>query len=321
MSNYLSQKEMAQKLKKSTNTIRLWVENGMLNSVNPDTYRSDGGYRFTVEEYERLNHLFGPDALFQSEAAELVGITKQYLGLLAKTNPPGIPSQVITYGKQQRRIFRRADCVALKLALEKREHQFLRDGGRELDLYKNNLRLFDSFTFEEKKVVVVSTNPVQLLTENYLIIEPHGYLPISKPCLDLPYEKKTGTIIFSFPRPIDVYAEIIDVLSEMVRCLGNKNIRIFEKEDSYFIRCRKGKIKGSKSDLKLLNKFKVEGYLTLSGDYIELDGEIISKHTNYNKKVYQQIENIANEKNYSFDQTVNFLLSRIIKENNERTSL
>ncbi|WP_240420269.1 hypothetical protein [Paenibacillus periandrae] len=311
MSNYLSQKEMAQKFKKSSNTIRLWVEKGMLNSVNPDTHRSDGGYRFTEEEYERLNQLFGSDSLFQSEAAEIIGISKQYLGLLAKADPPGIPSQWIPYGKQQRRIFRRADCIALKMALSKREHtQFTREGGRELELYKNNLRLFDSFTFEDKKVVVVSVNPIQLLTENYIIMEPNGYLPISKPCLDLPYERRIGTIIFSFPKPLDVFSKINDVLSQMVRCLGTKNIRIFEKEETYFVRCRKGKFEGNNEDLILLNKFILEGHLSLIGGNIELDGEVISKRTNYNKKLYKQIETYASDKKLTFDQAINYLLSK-----------
>jgi hypothetical protein len=290
MSEYLSQREIADHFKKSERTIGLWVKKGMINPVNPDTQRSDGGYRFALEEFERVNKLFSSDILFRSKAAKLIGITPEYLGMLAKANPPQIPCQIIDYGDQKRIVFRKADCIAIIDVMKKRDHTpYIRENGRELACYDNGLRLFDSFNLKGQKVVVVSVDPVRLLTENHYIIEPKDYLHQSKPCLDLPYVRRKGFIMFGFPKS-DVDSPIYELLSHMIVSFGTKNIRVFETESNYQVRCRLGKMKGKEDDLRLLETYKQEGYLSLNGEYIDFDGEVVTRSTNYIKNVHERIK-------------------------------
>jgi len=316
MSNYLSQDELAVLLDKPSRKIKQWVEMGMAAPVNPDTYRSDGGYRFSEEEYARLKLLFGPDMLSLSDAAKLIGISKQYLTTLAKADPPEISSQLINYGKQPRRIFRRADCESLKAALRMREGtQYKRESGYELSLYGNNVRLFDTFTLQNQRVLVISVDPVKLLSENEYIIEPTRSIPISRPCADLPYEKRTGTIIFNIPKLTNVNDKIYAILSKMVEYLGTKNIRVFDRGDVYVVRCRKSQFQGNYEEAAVLKKYKVEGYLHVSGNTIELDGAVVTKRTNISKSLFHKIEEIANTTNQSFDVTLNMLLSKALQVN------
>ncbi|RUS45001.1 MerR family transcriptional regulator [Cohnella sp. AR92] len=314
MSNYISQKEMANQLNKSVNTIRHWVEKGLITPVNPDTYRSDGGYRFTDEEYQKLKKKwFDQDTLFVVDAAKLIGVSKQYLGVLAKSDQ--IPSQMIMYGSQLRRVFKRSDCLALKESLDNSSSSPLsRDSGRELNLYKNNLRLFDSFTLHNQKVVVLSVDPIRLMDQNMNIIEPSGYLPTSKPCLDLPYERKTGRILFNFPRESDVNSKIYSLLTTMIEFMGTKNIRVFERENHYFVTCRIGRFKGSNSDYKLLEQYLVEGNIHFNGEYIELEGSLVAKRTNYTKAIYERITELTHQTGNTFDQTVNLLLAKALEK-------
>jgi hypothetical protein len=316
MSNYISQKELAKKLKKSTRTIGLWVEKGMAQPVNPDTYKSDGGYRFTEKEFERLQQIF--DQLFLSDAAKIIGISPQYLGTLAKANPPEIPSQIIEYGKQKRRVFRRSDCLAFKEARE--NSQISRESGRELTLYQKNLRLFDSFVIHNQKVVAIDVNPIRLLSEKGYIIESiDSYLPASVPCLDLPYEKHVGSLTFSFPKTKDVYSKQYELISRMIQYLGTKNMRVFEKDDEYYVRTRIGRFKGSAEDLHFLNQHKLEGYLSIEGEFIELSSSVITKRTNYSKTVYDKILELSQKSNNNFDHIVDVLLKNALQAYEDKT--
>ncbi|WP_150274255.1 hypothetical protein [Paenibacillus tepidiphilus] len=314
MSKYISQKEMANLFGKSVNTIRLWVDKGMITAINADTYRSDGGYRFSQEEYERVKRLFGTDVLFLKDAAELVGVTKQYLAMLAKADPPEIPSQLIMYGRQERRVFRKADCLMLKEALKAKNTHQMRDGGRELQLYNNDLRLFDNFRYNEQLVIVISVEPVKLLSENGYTIEPNdGSLPVSNKCLNFPYEKRAGSIIFSFPKPESITSEIYHLLERMVFYLGTKNVRVFDRESTYYVKTRKGEFKGTLSDVELLNKYKLEGQLSFHGEMVYLDGETITRRSHLKKTVVKSVEKYAENHNMNFDQALNELLRKALQ--------
>ncbi|SDP29661.1 hypothetical protein SAMN04487897_1692 [Paenibacillus sp. yr247] len=311
MSTYISQKEMAKKFNKTKNTIALWVRKGFITPVNSDTYRSDGGYRFDVEEYERVCKIFTGDMLFLGDAAKEVGVSPQYLSTLANADPPQIPSQLFQYGKQMRRVFRRADCKALREVLAaKGSTQYYKEvGGLRLKLFKDNVRLFASFNYGGKKTVVVRVEPIRLLSvDGYVNLKDGELLPFSNEMSEVPYKyEKRGFMFFTFPKSEDPHSPNYDMLYRLIEALGQRNIAIFERETEYYVRCRLGRFRGNHTDLQLLEKYKVEGSISFHDGVIELEGESICKTTSYQRSLYDRIIALSNEEK-SFDDWVNELL-------------
>ena len=320
MSTYISQLEMATKFNKSKNTITLWVRKGFITPVNPDTYRSDGGYRFDVKEYERVLKIFSGDMLFLSDAAKEVGISPQYLSTLATADPPQIPSQLFQYGKQMRRVFRRADCRALREVLAaKGSTQYYREvGGLRLKLYKDNVWLFASFNYYGKKAVVVRVDPIRLLTDDgYINLKDEELIPFSNEIPEVPYKhERKGFMFFTFPRSEDPHSQNYDMLYRLIEALGQRNIAIFERETEFYVRCRLGRFQGNLMDLQLLEKYKIEGNISFHDGIIELEGELISKTTSYQRSIYDRIIAITDEER-SFDDVVNELLLEAMSKYDE----
>lgn len=321
MSKYMSQSEIAQKLNKSKNTISLWVKNGVITPVNPGTYRSDGGYRFDVEEYERICKIFTGDMLSLTDAAKEVGISPQYLSTLATAHPPQIPSQLVQFGKQKRRVFRRADCRALREVLAaKGSTQYYKEvGGLRLKLFKDHVRLFASFTYKGQKAVVVKVDPIRILTSvGYVNLSDVELLPFSNELVDVPYERdRRGFMFFTFPKSENPDSPIYDMLYHLIEAMGQRNIAIFERETEFYVRSRLGTFRGDYTEFKLLDQYKVESGLSYHEGFIVLEGESIVKATTYQRTIYDRVVALT-VGGRSFDDVVNDLLLEAINQRDNR---
>lgn len=298
---YITVQELASRLKKSPRTITNWVKRGIAHPVNPDTYRRDGRYVFSEDEVNRLQSLFSKLSL--QEAANIVGITPQYLNQLAIEGE--IESELITYGKQKRRRFNKSDCLLLKEKIEKQEHtRATQKYGKRISTYYNGIRLFELIIYEGEKARIVETNPIRLLKRTGEMTNVDLPNLFSEPWPDIPYQRKKGTIVFKFQMSNNVDDPIYGLLYKMIETLGEKNVQVFQKDGYYTVRCRQGKIVGTGEEYALLQDHVVEERVIRDGDNIILS---TSKHpvTVYlPEEIIKEIKRRAKQYNCSFNDVV-----------------
>lgn len=298
---YLTLSQTANELDRSERQVRYLVKTGVLTPVNQDTYKRDGGYRFSLEIVEQAKENLKPEGISLRKAAEIVGVTPQYLNSLALNGD--IDSRLIKIGNKKERRFKEEDCLAFRKVIRKKTHKSVAGFGEKLQLYSNKLRLFDLISLNEKTVRIIKTDPVTFLTSEGTLIQPSSrdVLPESSGWPEKAYKTKKGFITFRFPIPRNAEHTTYNVLYKLIEELGPKNIQVFEQsEGDYFIRCRQKKISLQSKDTELLQRYVVEGeILPISDNEVELQSNIVSQYIHLPRELYGEIEKLANERSIS----------------------
>lgn len=297
--------KLAESLGKSVRTIQHWVASGVAKPINLDTYRRDGGYTFSVAEAERLVKLFG--GLGAKEAAEIVGVTPQYLNELALSGH--IPSELRKVGKRERRFYKKEDCLMLRKQLQSDINKKTTKFGTKLTPFANGLRLFDYIEHLGKRGLISNTKPLIITNEDgrsYKIT----YTGEMSPWPEKKYQVLKGFIDFRFPIPRAIVHPVYDLLRSLFDSLGTKNVQIFEtRQGDYFVRCRSGTLPFSEVTYELLQKNVVNGKIEKSQGSILLRPDVVLRYVTFSKMAFDIVKRKAEESNISFDEALNIIIS------------
>jgi hypothetical protein len=284
---YISVSKLSDELNKTIWQIQYMVKNRIAIPVNPDTHRRDGGYRFTTEELERLKKIYKRSDFSLKEAANLVGITPQYLNQLAMDNK--ISSQMVRIGKREERRFEENSCIVLRNELNSKTHSKRhRQYGEKLVTFYNGVRLFQQIEINGVCSRIIKTNPLVLLTENGTTIENIDNIENEMEWPEKPYITKKGFIEFQMPMPRSSNHPIYELFYILIQHIGPKNIQFFEtSERDYYVRCRQANLAITQNQFELLQRFLVKGKIYIKGEvstlstdfehiYIDIPGELLN---------------------------------------------
>lgn len=298
---YLTLLQAAEELDRTERQVRYLVKTGVLVPVNQDTYKRDGGYRFSKEVVDQTKEKLIPEGISLRKAASIVGITPQYLNTLAMNGQ--INSQLVLIGNKKERRFNEDDCLNFKIQLSKRTHKKIAHYGEKLHLFRNDIRLFDLIDYKGDQVRIVKTEPITLLKIDGTLVHllsTEG-LATSEEWAHKPYKTKKGFITFRFPIPRNPEHLTYNILFNLIEGLGPKNVQVFEQsEGDYYIRCRQGKLFIQPEFIDVLNRYVVEGELSKIGeDKIELQSDIISQYIHLPRELYIEVEQLAQQQSIS----------------------
>lgn len=298
---YLTLAQAAIELDRTERQVRYLVKTGVLSPVNQDTYKRDGGYRFSQEVVEQIKEQLKPEGISLRAAAEIVGVTPQYLNTLALSGE--IKSEIVMIGNKKERRFKKEDCLSFSSHIRKKTHRSVAQFGEKLHLFGHNLRLFSLISYKGEIVRVVKTDPIIFLKTDGTLIQPFSkeQLPLSDKWNEIPYRTKKGFIAFRFPIPRNAEHTTYNILYNLIEGLGTKNVQVFESSDGdYFIRCRQGKLALQREYIQLLKRSVVEGELVhINEEEIELQSSIISQYIHLPRELYGEIERLAQERSIS----------------------
>lgn len=298
---YLTLEQAARELDRTERQVRYLVKTGILLPANQDTYKRDGGYRFSKEVVEEVKIKLEPEGISLRKAAEIVGITPQYLNSLALKGE--IDSELVMIGNKKERRFNMNDCINFSEQLKSRTHKSVSQFGEKLHLYNHDLRLFELITYEGETVRIVKTEPLTILNTKGELVSPAvpKDFTISSQWPDKPYKTKKGFITFQVPIPRHAEHSTYNILYQLIEGMGVKNVQIYERKDGdYFIRCRQGKLKIQKEHAELLKRYLVEGELTvINEEEALLQSDIVSQYIHLPRDLYEKIEKVAKERSVS----------------------
>jgi hypothetical protein len=298
---YLTLEQAARELDRTERQVRYLVKTGILFPANQDTYKRDGGYRFSQEVVEEVKLKLEPEGISLRRAAEIVGITPQYLNSLALKGE--IESELVMIGNKKERRFQIKDCMSFIEHFKRKTHKSVSHFGEKLHLYKSNLRLFELVIYEGEKVRIVKTEPVTFLNAKGELVSPAASkdFTTSRKWPDKAYKTKKGFITFQVPMPRNAEHTTYNILYQLIEGLGVKNVQIYERNDGdYYIRCRQGKLKIQRAHAELLKRYLVEGELAvLNEEESLLQSDIVSQYVHLPRNLYEKIEEIAKERSVS----------------------
>ncbi|KGX84640.1 helix-turn-helix domain-containing protein [Pontibacillus litoralis] len=310
---YYSIEQVAAQLHKTKRQIQYLIQQGLANPMNKDTYRRDGGYRFTEEEVERIIDHFSMEGLTVKEAARYLGITPQYIMHFVKK---GELSSLVTYkGKQKRRYFTKEEIDRFKNILnDTREVNQEGIYGRKVQLISREAHIFEETSVNGSMARVISISPLQVLTEEgeFIAVE-------HIPSLIKPYDKKVirkrGFVEFQFPIPRHYKHPVYQVLFQIIQQLGERNIQIYEQAyGDYYVRCRLGSVQLTEEEYRILQRHIVKGEMEYRNGNIYFHSGEVQKTVYVPKMLYEQVMIWADKKENTFDEIMCKALERYINE-------
>ncbi|QOK30071.1 hypothetical protein IIE26_27265 (plasmid) [Cytobacillus oceanisediminis] len=302
---YLTLSQTAQELDRTERQVRYLIKTGVLSPINQDTYKRDGGYRFSPDIVMQVKKKLTPEGISLRMAAEIVGITPQYLNKLALSGE--IRSNLVAIGNKKERRFNKKDCYCFKNQMKSRTHKSISHFGEKLQLYKNNQRLFKLASYNDEIVRIVKTQPITILKADGILYEldSNHVLPPSEEWPEKTYQTKKGFVTFQFPIPRNAEHTTYNVIYELIQELGPKNVQVFEQAaGDYLIRCRQGKIYIKEEYAEVLKRHIIDGD-TLSNSFgIELLSNIMSEYVHLPRELFQKIEQLADKRSISTQEQI-----------------
>jgi len=308
---YYTLKEVASILGKSERQIKYMIKNGIIRPVNKDTYRRDGGYRFSKEHILEVQQKISPSGIKLKEAAAIVGITPQYLSKLSLEG--FVESQLVEIGKRTERRFKLEDLHKLKDYLKQNKYNQYQEFGKRLHLFKNNHRLFELVNYKGQPSRIISTYPLMLLTPNGSknTVEQNFHCS-SWP--EKPYITKKGFISLEIPIPNNPEHPTYNIIYKLIEGLGEKNVQIYERETGdYYIRVRQGKLYLPKDEYDFLKRYVVDGKVERNDDgEVILSTGIVSQYVHMPEKTYMKLTEYAEENNLNVQDCIVMLLEKCL---------
>jgi len=306
---YYTMKDAADTLGRTERQTKYLIKNGVLNPVNKDTYRRDGGYRFSREHVWEVKQKLSPSGLKLKEAAALVGITPQYLSKLSLEGV--VNSRLVKIGKRTERRFNKEDLMELKKTLEENPSKNLQKFGKKIHVFKGNSRLFEKVSYNGQPARIISTAPLTLLIHNGSKITVEQNFN----CNEWPeksYVTKKGFVILEIPIPHNPEHPAYDAIYKLIEGLGEKNIQIFERETGdYFVRLRQGKLNLSKEEFYFLKRYVIDGKIDMVEDgVVQFSTGTVSQYVHIPEETYIKLEKYASERDSNIQDCIIELLNK-----------
>lgn len=309
---YYSLEQICKRLHKNERQIRYMVNQGRLHPVNQDTYRRDGGYRFSEEEIQRVEQMLDLPGLTVKEASRELEITPQYL--LQFVSKGTIESEVKWIGKKKRRFFQKEEINRFKSQIKEGDHA-KRTGeyGVRLPFISREVRIFEECLHDGLHARIVGLEPIKLLKENGETIELEETEFQSTDWPDHPYIRTKGHVEFEIPIPRHPQHPVYKLLYHIIEQLGVKNVQIYETElGDYHVRCRLGAIHASHKEYKLLQKYITSGEMSYDEGIVQFLSSEITKTITVPRSVWERLENYPS--GYTMNEIVTKALENYVKK-------
>ncbi|WP_169088635.1 hypothetical protein [Paenibacillus sp. PL91] len=199
-----------------------------LEPVNRMTHKGDGGYRFTLEEIERIKPAYVKDDLTSAQAAKRIGRSTTYIHQLFKK---GLPYYEAEFRGKRTYFIKESDLEIYAI-----NHP---DSGRYDTIYdrKSKVYLFQPYRMGNRLARVCSMKRInrnkvevklQVSTDEWIPLEQainEGWKPAAS-ITDRKAITSYGYAVFEFPVPITPDSVIYAIIDEFFKLLGPANLRI-----------------------------------------------------------------------------------------------
>lgn len=309
---YYSIEQVCQKLDKNERQIRYMINQGRMKPINPDTFRRDGGYRFSEEEVQRVKNEMTLPGFSVKEAAREIGITPQYL--LQFVSSGDIKSDIKWIGQKRRRYFDKEEIQRFKSFLSKeRETNRTGEYGVRVQLISREVRIFEKCLYDGLESIIINVNPFKVLTENGDTVYIENIDLPKSPWPNHSYIRTKGHVEFEMPIPRHPHHPVYQLLYKMIEEIGERNIQIFETQyGDYFVRCRLGKIRAEKDEHKLLLKYMVKGEMEYENGLVYLQSSDLSKNITLPKGIWKDVEKAASSNGENIHEIVRKALENYV---------
>ncbi|MEQ2527606.1 hypothetical protein WMO40_12920 [Bacillaceae bacterium CLA-AA-H227] len=291
---YLTLSQASEELDRTERQVRYLIKIGVLSPANQDTFKRDGGYRFSQNEIYTVKEKLKLDGISLRKAAQIVGVSPQYLNSLALKGE--IKSSLVKVGNKTERRFKEEVCMKFKQHIHTKTHKSIAQFGEKLHLYSNSIRLFDLIPYHDETVRVVKTSPVTLLKADGGLIFPETQevLKASDEWNIKPYNPRKGFVVFRLPIPRNSEHKTYDILYDLISEIGPKNIQVFERsEGDYLVRCRQSKVKLTKAYFDLLQRYVIEGEIHYCNGEVTLESGLVSRYIHIPNQLLAEVEELA----------------------------
>jgi hypothetical protein len=303
---YLTINQVSDRLEKTPRQIYYMVKSNQLNPINFDSYRRDGGYKFSAAEVEEVEKHLKNRGLSLNKASSLIGISLQYLNSLALKGE--INSKIYLDGKKKTRYFTKEDCMTLKKKISTEElHR--NTFGKKIKLFYDGYRLFGLVEGER----IINPHPLVTMKENGDVTEKHSLMKgeMFKDWPKKKYSRTKGFIQFQFTLPRHPQHPIFEVFYDLFSAAGPKNIKVFQTNvHDFIVICRELTLVLSDAQHQLIARYLVDGELDKSEGKTVLkpvSKEVVIKLTDKNQK---KLTAIREDQNLSSDEVINMLLEK-----------
>ncbi|MGF7035331.1 excisionase family DNA binding protein [Paenibacillus mucilaginosus] len=213
-----------------------------LEPVNRNTYRGDGGYRFTSDDVQRIKGLYTKVDLTISETAKELGRSNTFVYRLIREGQ--LEAYEAEFKGKRVYFITRENLDRFKL-----QHP---DTGASETIYdrKNKLFLFQPFMKDGRLARIVEMKRVSVKrTDSLLQIGHDERIPYAeaieqgwRPLYSIPDHKPLhsyGFARFVFPKPTTLDSVIYNVIEEMFRHIGPVNMKIHQDAGSIIVEVKK----------------------------------------------------------------------------------
>ncbi|NBI27456.1 helix-turn-helix domain-containing protein [Chengkuizengella marina] len=249
-----------------------------LEPINRETHRGDGGYKFKVQDVERIKTFYKKKDLTSSDAAKILNVSTTYVHKLIKNNELAyyedeykgkrtffIKKEVIQQYKLDHPELAKKDVI-----YHKNEGLFLfqpykKDGklARIYKIYSKGKKKVEAFLMNENGEEMTLEEAQEEGWESQVVLE----------------NKKNvttyGTAKFQFPTPASIDSLIYDIIVELLQHVGANNMKI-EMDDKILVEVKKSQLQGVQSQthfdfIDMLKKFIVKGKVIEKYDGLLID--------------------------------------------------
>ncbi|WP_026701702.1 helix-turn-helix domain-containing protein [Salibacterium aidingense] len=305
MQHFMTVQQVQEAAKKSRATIYRWIAEDKLHPINEETRSIDGGYLFDTREVEDLLKRVELRGLTLREAADVIGVTPQYVSKLRQNGT--IQAHDTYIGKQHRLVFSRAECERVRQLLGNQETS-ASDIGTKLKPYHQGHRLFAPVSLNGKTGRIIQVRPVRVLWEHGQSTLPSKDFESQDNWPERPYSRRKGHAVFQFPMPRSGNHVLYDLLYRMMHDIGPSNMQVLDDhQGNYKMRIRSSSFTGTEADFSLLLSGLIEGDVEWKQERIAIHSDAIPVTTYFSKQELDALHSLKRE-----DEDIHSYIKRIL---------
>lgn len=282
---YISFQDICEMTNRSRSQISFLISKGVLQPVNPNSFRADGGYRFKradIEAYLEAEKKKKEEWLTLKEAAMYLGRSKTYV--LQNVEKGRVSYKEEQQTKRTIRIYNKKELDKIRNELEE-EHTKT----TSLPVIQDGLILFEKFMHNNEMVRVIDIKRHIGVTSSNRVVHLEGAQPQTS-ILDKPYCTKPGSVTFSFPFIQQYQNKAMDAILYLIQHAGPRNVQVWKEEDDYKVKVRLVRIPYEDQVMRMLQTCIVKGVVNIEGKEIKFSSNQQRMTISLSKFLYDKLQ-------------------------------
>ncbi|MBU8908264.1 helix-turn-helix domain-containing protein [Desertibacillus haloalkaliphilus] len=255
------------------------IKNENFRPYNKKYKHIHGGYRFSIEEVERIREEFRKPGLTTKDIADELGVSINTI--LKYIHDGTLPSDRQEYRGRVRNFVQEENFESFKKSFQQKKREkssfYSRQTGYFLfQPFKNNTNndFARIMEFSDGEGVAVTTSFEKIHTDD---LEQRGYQPL----IEFPHLKvnqKRGYATFTFPKPPHVKSPVYSLLEFFIKNVGPQNMKVINEDHSIKVKVKPTLIPLNQNDnhgeMALIQQHLTEGKLTTLPEEIFIDSDL-----------------------------------------------